>query len=290
MKKFSALILMLFITNLIYTQDLIVTNEKDTINCKITKIKKDKIYFTFKHNDEIRNTLLLKSSVKFHQYDFYKTSIVPKSKLKVYQNYPRFRLAINSGYSHHTAKVASNVPADFKSYVKDLMSGYHFSGDLEYFFSEPVGVGLKYTVFKSSNKINEIYIDDNNGNRVYGNLSDDLTISFFGPTVLTRLLNHDKSNAFIFGLSLGYLEYSNEKVAVDAYKITGSTFGTDLNIGYEIGLSENFSLGFQVTSLIGLLTEYDISDGRITQTISLEKEEYESLNRIDFSVGIRFTK
>ena len=91
-------------------------------------------------------------------------------------------------------------------------------------------------------------------------------------------------------LSLGYMGYSNDKVIIDKYKMTGSTMGLSFDVGYDIGLSENLSLGFQISFLTGTLFEYDWNDGTKTETIKLEKGEYESLNRIDFSVGLRFSK
>lgn len=271
-------------------QDLIVTNEGDSINCKITKVKTDNIYFTFKHKEEIRSTLLPVSSVKTHQFEYYQTSEVPEYKVVGYEDYQKFRIAINGGYSYQTAKVSENVPADFKDYVKELKSGYHIGGDLSYYFTEPLGFGIKYYLYKTSNNLDNIYVEDNNGNRTYGKMSDDLTISFIGPSFSTRLLNHDKSNAFLLNLSLGYMGYKNNKVIVDDYIMTGSTMGLALDIGYDIGLSENLSLGFQVSFLSGTLFEYDWNDGSTTETIDLEEGEYESLNRIDFSVGLRFSK
>ena len=130
MRTIFFLILLLMVAELAYTQDLIVTNEGDSINCKITKVKTDNIYFTFNHKGEIRSTLLPISNVKLHQFDFYQTSEVPKEKIVGYENYQRFRIAINGGYSYHTAKVGNGVPSDFKDYIKKLRSGYIVSGDL----------------------------------------------------------------------------------------------------------------------------------------------------------------
>ncbi|MEK6476554.1 hypothetical protein WJR50_03430 [Catalinimonas sp. 4WD22] len=290
MKNLFIFPLFIFISNSIFSQDLIVTNEGDSINCKITKVKSDNIYFTFKHRKEIRSTLLLMSNVKYHQLDYYQTSEVPKEKVVGYENYQHFRIAINGGYSYQIAKVAESVRSAFKDYIQELKSGYHFGGEVTYYFSEPLGVGVKYNVFKSSNSIDNIYLKDTYGNKTYHKMSDDLTISFIGPTFSTRLLNHDKSNAFLMNLALGYIAYSNDKVVIDDYKMTGSTMGLTFDVGYDIGLSENLSLGFQISLLTGALNEYDWNDGTITETIELEEGEYESLNRIDFSVGLRFSK
>jgi hypothetical protein len=230
------------------------------------------------------------SNIKTHHFDYYQTSEVPKDKVVGYENYQHFRIAINGGYSYQTAKVAESVPSDFKDYISELKSGYHFGGELTYYFTEPLGFGLKYYLFKSSNSLDNIYLEDTDGNRTYGKMSDDLTISFIGPSFSTRLLSHDKKNAFLMNLSLGYMGYSNDKVIIDKYKMTGSTMGLSFDIGYDIGLSENLSLGFQISYLTGTLFEYDWNDGIKTETIKLEKGEYESLNRIDFSVGLRFSK
>ncbi len=280
--------LLTLMANSICAQDLIVTNDGDSINCKITKIKPDNIYFTFKHKDEIRNTLLPKKSVKNYQFEYYQTSEVPNVKFQGYGSHQHFRIALNAGYSYLTAKVAETVPSDFKSYIKGLKSGYHFGGDLAYYFNEPLGVGIKYYIFKSSNSMDNIFVDDIDDRR-YGIMSDDLTISFIGPTFSTRFLNDNKNNALLMNFSLGYMGYSNDKVIVDKYKMTGSTLGLSLDIGYDIGLSENLALGFQVSVLTGVLTKYDWSDGTTTQTIKLEKDEYENL-RIDLSIGLRFNK
>lgn len=270
-------------------QDLIVTNEGDSINCKITKVKTDNIYFTFKHKEEFRSTLLPMSNVRTHQFEYYQTSEVPAEKIVGYENYQRFRIAINGGYSYMPAKISENTPSDFKDYAKELKSGYHFGFDASYYFTEPLGFGVKYFVFKSKNSLDNIYAEDIDGNRRYGKMSDDITISFIGPTFSTRLLNSDKTNAFILGLSIGYIGYTNNYVLIDDFEMTGSTAGFVFEIGYDIGLSENVSLGFQISSIAGNLFEYKISDGVNTETVKLDSDEDEliSTSHIDFSVGLR---
>lgn len=84
--------------------------------------------------------------------------------------------------------------------------------------------------------------------------------------------------------------YVNDAVFVDDFKISGITLGLSLGMGYDVKLSEDLSLGFQFSILRGLLTKYDLTDGGYTEEIQLEKDSYESLNRIDFSVGLVFGK
>jgi len=276
--------------NNMVAQDLIVTNEGDSINCKITKVKTDYVYFTFKHEEEIRSTLLPMSNVKTHQFDYYQTSEVPKNKVVGYENYSRLRLSINGGLSYMPARIPETIPPDFEEYVRKLKSGYHFGIDANYYLSENMGVGFKYFIFKTKNNIDNIWVEDIDGYRRYGKMSDDITISFFGPTFSLRLLNSAKTNAFLFGISIGYIEYMNDFVVIDNFEMTGSTIGFVYEIGYDIGLSENLSLGFQLSSITGNIFQYKLSDGVNTETVKLDGKDDKliSASHIDFSIGLRF--
>lgn len=274
----------------LFSQDLIVTNEGDSLNCRITKIKTDNIYFTFKHKDEIRSTLLPLNQVKFHQYNYYQTSVVPADKVVGNEIYPHFRAAINGGWSYRVAKLADNIPSDFERYMKDLKSGYHYGLDLSYYFSEQLGIGLKYYVYKSKNSIDDIYVTRPDGSTQNGKMSDDISIDFIGPFFSTRLLNATKKNSLILNLGIGYMGYKDKTVLITDYTIKGNTLGLCWDIGYDIGISENLAIGFQFSYMIGTLTKYELFDGTKTETIKLEKDNYESLSRIDLSIGLRFNK
>jgi hypothetical protein len=280
--------LLLFLSSLsAYSQDLIVTNEGDSLNCKITKVKQDYIYFTFKHKEEIRSTLLPINQVKNYQYNFYPTAIVPAEKVVGREVYPRIRLALTGGWGYRIAKLADNVSGDFKQYINDLRSGTQYGGDINYYFSEQVGLGLKYNVYQSKNEIGSIYVVQPNGSTQYGKMSDNIIIDFIGPSISTRLLNEKKKNALLLNLAIGYLGYMDNAVLINNYTFKGNTVGMVWDIGYDVGISENWAIGFQFSYLIGTLTQIQLSDGTQTRTIKLEKDEYENLSRIDLSVGLR---
>lgn len=290
MRTIFAFLVLAFFSQVVLSQDLIVTTSGDSINCKITKVKDENIYFTFKHKDEIRNTLLPLANVKNHVNYFFQKSEVPKDKVFTKQNFEHFRLAINGGLGYETARIGDGVPSDFKDYARQLKSGYVFGGNLTYYFSEVLGVGIKYSQFNSSNNLDNIYVDDGQGVRKYGRMSDDLSISFIGPTFSTRLFNGDKSRAFVFSLGLGYMGYSDNKVILDNYKMTGSTMGISYDIGYDFEVSKKAILGVQLSLISGTLFRYKWDDGTSVQTIKLQNDEYEGLSRIDLTVGLRFCK
>ncbi|MDR9373949.1 MAG: hypothetical protein RI842_02115 [Schleiferiaceae bacterium] len=288
-KLFSTFIVVLvFSTGSLIAQDLIVTNEGDTINAKITEVSSGSIYFRFKHKEDIRNTLIPLRRIKRYQFGYFKNNEVPLGEVKKKNGYSDFRIAISGGYSYRTAKVSPIVPIVFEDYVRGLKSGYHIGADFTYYSTEPLGFGLKCYLFNASNYKANVSFEDEYGNQMRGDMSDDLTITFIGPTLSTRLLSHDKSGAFLMNLSVGYMGYTNDAFLIYPMEITGNTLGLSFDLGYDFELVDNLTLGFQLSYLTGTLTDYRLKYGSTIEYIKLNKDEYESLNRIDLSFGLRF--
>jgi hypothetical protein len=272
-----------FLTVPLYAQDLIVTAKGDSLNCKITEIGADNIHFTFKYKGEIRNTLLPVSDVTSYQTNYYLTAEVPSDKILGNRNYPRFRFAVSGGWSYRTGRLPQNIPSGVSDYLQGLKPGFHYEAGLSYYFSEYLGAGFIYSEYLSSNS------DD--GSTGYGDMSDRIHINFAGPVFSTRLFNQTKKNCLLLDLGIGYLRYRDEVLfASEKLTLKGGTAGFYWNVGYDIGISKNLALGFQLSFLRGMLSEYKRSNGIRTDVIKLEKNEREDLTRIDLSIGLRFGK
>lgn len=271
-------------------QDLIVNNEGDSLNVKITKVETDYIYYVTKKNAGILNTLLPLTQVKHYEYGFYPASDLPENPVEPRKIFPRFRAAINGGWSYRISPVSDELTSDVKEYVKELKSGLNYSLDLTYYFASHSGVGFKYSAYRSKNKLEDAFITLPDGSFVIGEVSNDITINFFGPYYSARLLNQKKTNSFLINLGLGYMTYKDERVIYDDFEITGQTAGLLMDLGYDIGLSKNLAMGFQLSFVGGTLFQYEITDGSYSETVELDEEEWEGLARIDLSVGIRFIK
>ena len=224
----------------------------------------------------------------------YKDSIpmkaaVPTNKWTSRPKQDRFRFAVKGGYSYRIAKVSNDVPADFKSYIKELKSGYHFGGDFGYYWSENLGMGVKYSAFKASNQASNIYVIDKSGNRTTGAMSDDITIQFAGPVFYAKQVSPNQKTIFCVDFAIGYLGYQNNSmVTVNKLDITGSTVGLATDFSIDQMLSKSMSIGVSLASVQGVLTKYTVKNGTSTQTINLEKDKRESLSRIDFSLGLKW--
>jgi hypothetical protein len=270
------------------SQDLIVTNKGDSLNCEITKIKSDYIYFTFKYENEIRNTLLPVSQVKFFKKNFYTHSEIPIEKLKKNNNYQKVKISAFGGWSYLTGKLSNKVPDDFRQYMKELKSGYHFGGDVCFFVSEKIGLGLKYTNFKTKNEIYDIYIIDTlTGKKRTGILRDDITVQYFGPALFMRFYSKNKMVAFLSNISLGYLSYKNDAVVVDRFTLSSGTVGMVYDLGVDFMLDRNLAIGLGCSYVMGTLSEYEMNNRSSKQTIKLKSDELESISRIDLSIGLK---
>jgi hypothetical protein len=290
--KIVIVVLLSLLSFPLLAQDLIVTNEGDSLNCKITKVKSDNIYFTFKYNDEIRSTLLPVSDISNYQYGYYSTVEVPPEKIVGNEIYPHYRMAVNVGWNYRTARLSDDIPADFKQYYNELKSGYNYGLDLTYYFSEQLGVGFRYNNYLSKNEIDNVYVTYPDASTEYGKMSDHVSTNFIGPFFSTRLFNFNKKNCFLFDLGIGYMGYKDQSVLIsDQYILKGNTVGTYLNIGYDIGVSPDLAIGFQLSLSTGNLTQFQVfENGVYTETKKLEKGQYENLSRIDLSIGLRFNK
>ncbi|MDR1153926.1 MAG: hypothetical protein LBL04_04385 [Bacteroidales bacterium] len=275
----------------LHAQDLIVTGKGDSLNCKITKIGAENIYFTFKYKGEIRNTLLSVSDVASYQAGYYRTADLPAGKIPKNRTYPCFRFAVSGGWSYRTGRLSKNIPSDLRNYSQRLKSGFSYEAGLSYYFSEYLGAGVKYSEFLSSNSIDNVTVTYLDGSTGHGSINDRIRINFIGPVFSTRLFNSTKKNCLLLDFGIGYLGYRNKMVSTSGkYTLKGGTAGIYWNIGYDIGISRNLALVFQLSLTSGALSEYKISNGTRTEVVTLEKDSYENLSRIDLSVGLRFGK
>jgi hypothetical protein len=103
-------------------------------------------------------------------------------------------------------------------------------------------------------------------------------------------LNINKRSSLITSLGIGYLIYNDEAVLLTGFTINGGTAGLCWDIGYDVGLSDAFAIGIQLSYTMGTLTKYKLTKGSYSQTIKPNKDNYESLNHIDVSLGLRFNK
>ncbi len=262
---------------------------------KLTKHKKPSVFGSSCHQLEGGFYLLSDSYVSTKKDSILSVSKINKTNTKVAKEvqldskkYSKHRFAIDGGYSYRTAPIDKNTDPVLTQYLKGIKSGYHLGASYTYFYNKKYGVGLVYSRFAASNRMDDITLTDDFGNVVTTYMSDDMTITFVGPSITWRHLSINNDNVFYADYALGYMGYVNESHFVEDIMISGNTFGSSLGIGYDVKLNQNLQLGLKANLLGGVLKKLTLKSGASTETVNLKEREYEGLHRVDFSIGLRY--
>ncbi|MFA6925080.1 MAG: hypothetical protein WC223_12615 [Bacteroidales bacterium] len=289
MKTILFILIIFIITLKVFSQDLIVNKKGDSLKCKIIKIEKEYIYFTYYYKNSIKDTNLATAQVKEFISDYY-----TKPEASSYKNANKknkiIRIAASGGYSYRVARLSPDIPNDFVDYMKKLRNGYAFSSDIIFHDSKSFWAGFKYSYAKFINEMDNIYIIYPNNSIRYGKLRDDVTINYIAPSMNFLLFSKNKMTKYILGMSIGYLNYKDNALLIDRYLIKGETVGVTFDYGFDFCLSGSYDLGLLFSFNIASLGVYKISDGTTVRKVQLEKGKYENLSRIDLTIGLRFLK
>lgn len=204
------------------------------------------------------------------------------------QYFPRFRLALGGGLSYRLSPVSEDATPDRAKYLRNLKSGFNIGGELVFFPTKLIGVGLKYSLSQASSS-GEFYEPALHSTM---KLSETVAIQYFGPQLALRFLNKSQKNAFLMRYSFGFVRYSSEiRQGFFPRKVVGNSFGFALAYSYEFGLSDNFALGAQVSAVLASISSYTqtLSSGHST-AIDLPEDQREGLSHIAFTVFLRFRK
>lgn len=292
MKIIISIVILYMIGVELIAQDLLVTPKGDSLNCKITKEKSDLVHFTFKYENEIRYAIIPKKQIKYMKKNFFNFSEVPTEKFKFKDtSYQKIRIGVNGGLSYMTGKINKNLSNDIQNYYKDLKTGYNIGFDFTYFNSENIGFGLIYSLFRTSNQLSNISILDSvTGKFRTGELKDDITLHYIGPSLCTRINSFNKKTSFISNISLGYLSYQNSVTVIDNFKLNGNSLGLLWDIGMDYSIKKNLLLGIIFSYKFGTLSHVKYKDGIQIRTLNFDQNEFLNISRIDLSIGLKWTR
>jgi hypothetical protein len=274
----------LYSINLI-SQDLIVTQYGDSIKCRIISVRSGNIYFQFKADSQDRNSYLPVSGVMLYRYKYFKEPDLPfEAPADKKYEYP-FMFSFESGFGYRLGRISKSVPAGLHSYYKGLKPGMVVGAGVYLNLNEVLGFGLKYHRHYASNYEDNVTLQTAGGTSC-GVLSDKVGISFIGATLSLHSLAGQSRSSLYTNYSVGYFSYKSDNITLVPYTISGGSIGLVTDGGWDIYITDNFIIGLQGSFLLGAIREFRVDSGFNVQTITLE-DEYESMSRIDFSIGIR---
>jgi hypothetical protein len=260
----------------IMAQDLIVTTAGDSLNCKITRKSNGFIYFRYLKDNQAKATLLPVNKISSVIQAYYGVPAIPKNILTSQnRDYSKWRYGFHGGYSYRTAKVSNQLTPDLKDYVKKLKSGFVLGADVHGFTSETFGLGLKYNLnqYKGEQGID---------------FKDNITMHYIAASILNRYILGNPKNHLLLGANIGYQSYQDKTIILgNDFDIKGKTIGAGLEAGFEHKIGEHSLLNLGLSFSGATITKIKVNNG-IPQ--KLNKEEYESLSRLELTIGFKFGK
>ncbi len=291
MKQVLIGIFLTLVSLITMAQDLIVTQEGDSLNCRIIKERNGYIYAAYMEEGKAKRNYFYSDLIKGKQKNFYKTSAIPSGiKLRTVE-FGKIRLGIRHGWGYRLAKVVASDPAE-KAYLKELKSGWTYNAEIEYFVTESIGVGIVGNIFKSSNTIDgTLTVEEEWYPATFSNRH---IIWYVGPSVCFEHLSKNKKHNFVLRYSLGYIHYTDKEsleIFDQTFKqfITGGSLGRYLDVNYSYLFNPHIGVNANIALVGGILHSITRKDDKGNEeTIQLEKGSYEGLGRVDISVGLVF--
>jgi len=239
MKNILTFLIVILISLTSKAQDIIITQKGDSIHCKVSQITNNNTYFTI--NQTISH--LPSSEVSSIIFSSFETS-KKKSNTKAKNALNEMKIVLKYGIGKRTAELHPSITNNFTDYYTDLNSGVVKGFNAEIFLNRTYAIGFQYSIFTSYNRMDGVSVfDEVNQEYLYGNLIDDISIEFYGPSIVSRYYFFNNKFQLTSLFSVGKTEYRNKAVVINRYNMTGFTIGfaTDLNLEYKI--AKHISLG-----------------------------------------------
>lgn len=284
MKRLIVAAIFISLYFIVNAQDLIVTSNGDSLNCKIDTATSGYLYFTIS-DGVLPFTQLPLDHVKLCSRGYYAKNIT-SGMLARMEGRKTFWLSFNLGFSYRYGEIDPQLSYQMERYVRGLKSGAVLGIKAIYFFGYSSGIGLNYSRFSTSNSMVNAPLYNSLGGRVSGDVSDNISISYLGPSYAVRLISPDMEHSLTACFGIGYMKYKDVGDYLTEIIITGESLGMLMDFGYNYNISENLAIGIQASFLLGVLTKCEMEYGGRTRSVSLEEDKYESLSRADFSISM----
>lgn len=255
------IILLLLVKSTVFAQDLIVFQNRDSLEVEIINEDSFKLYMAYKHGDQAISSFIDKENLNSYEYDYYtKNKIVPVSH--------RVKLAFNYGMGYLLGKAPENLSPDQKEHINGMRAGSVMEANIDVFVTDVFGLGLKYNRFLTTNATNEI--------------RDDITIEFIGATLFQKASFPDFPGFLNTALSFGAVsEKNNKTINGNSYQIQGQTVGIHFNLGVDLLLLKHFAVGVKTGVMTAFIRKFK------SKGPSMNMEGIQNLGRLDGLIGIK---
>lgn len=265
-----------------FSQDLLVTNTNDSINCIIDGPKGSFLLYKVLEEGKIVSKAIRIDNVTFSAKNYYKYDISKQVTLK---NKINNRTVFNVGFEYTNLYkfFDEGKTPELNSYLKDLSTNYAAHLEIHYLLTKRIGIGFRYNLYNSSAREDSMpYV--NYGSTYYLNFKDDLTIHTFSPEIIFRTPIY--KDFYVLRLSLGpdFNLYSNPySINGYDYEVKSTKYGYSFGVTNEFILSDN--IGFTVFARYSnaIINKIDFIENGNSSEINLTGFEKININR--YSIG-----
>lgn len=193
---------------------------------------------------------------------------------------PKIAITPSVGYAWRLAKLPAGINNDTRNYIKGLKNGVDVGVGAYYLLRGNGAIGLKYSGYFASSE-GRITVQDAGGQYVTGYVSTKDNMSFVGVSYMLSNFKDDTRHKLFYDVALGVITYTTKTGNV---KGTGSSFGADINIGYQYAVNEHFFIGPKIGFTGGTLSKMKYNG----TTVNFGEDQKEGLTRLSLSAAATF--
>jgi len=307
MKKLMISLFIFLPLQIVSGQDKIITIQNDTIHCRVLYVTPARIQY----EQKAENGFMIGKFIPTEQVlEYYQNpqpaEINPYNRPNRQALKPsrRWMVGLQSGASFliKTSESEYNLinrgmsQLQDEGFYKQLKRRWHLHADIYYLPYDYFGWGAKYSFLTSSAQKDVVMKSNDNYLPSYlcVGMKERQYIHYAGPSVIFRQwLGKSHQLLLTEPLSIGYVHYRDE-LRMDAIfssdngLVEGNTWGATCGISLDYFPLPYLSIGVNAGAMYSRLSKLKMSDKHSTTTGKLDRHYYQSLSRIDCSLGIRF--
>lgn len=248
MKKIFLLIL-LFTSKFLFSQDLVVTQKNDSIECKVVSAQNSfTIYKTYvagiQQSRAINNKDVLK--IDYNYYLTHPSKINRKVVIKSNKNPKTTSFNVGLGYTG-LFDLYREDPAlpTYGEYLKELSNSFSLHAEIQQSLTQKFGLSFRYDFFKSKAQDNALQFNYQ-GSTYYFQIEDEVTIHTLSPglyykfPLVPELMNINTFAAFDYNF------FDNPTLINNvSYDVYGQKLGLSIGAAYEYIINESTAISIQ---------------------------------------------
>lgn len=292
MKKIIIILLFILFAEQSKSQDLIVTNNNDSINCQIVEKKGSFTIYRIRVDGAVQSRALKDEFILKTEVGYYLNKPNNEKYIIANQKETKKIFMFNVGINKSSLLEYYNGsgPTQLDAYYTDLTNTASFNAEVEALLSNKFSLGLRYELYKSDAEYKDLPVPGPSNTYLF-DLDEDLIIHTISPKFSFRKNVFDEKNLIVLSAMYDYNLYNNIftiEESGSSYSATGDISGKSSGVSfaasYERVISNDFRVG--LTGMYKMCTVKKVEINGVEQ--SLVGSNQINLNRLNIGLYISF--